>query len=243
LGRVDVSIEPEGATIVLDGNVTEREPPGAPLWVEPGDHTLSANSADGTSSERKFSIAAGESETITLTVEHARAPEKPAPATNALPIEARSIAASPPNRERPTDNAARTWTLVGGGAVTAAAVAVGIAYLVDANALDNDAARLRAATETEGDPTLVKTRAQCTPPAGMRPPACDELKAKVNDSDSARIISTVGFVSAGVFAAATIGTYFLWPHDRPRASQGARPTVAPWSIGREGVGVQLLGNF
>ncbi|HVW25531.1 MAG TPA: hypothetical protein VHC69_09180 [Polyangiaceae bacterium] len=243
VGRVDVSVDPADATLLLDGNTIEREPHDAPLWLEPGEHTLSAKLAERSSPEQKLTIAAGGSQTVTLTVMHPDATETPAPEISVSPVVTPAATPSSNDTRISPGNAARTWTLIGGSALTVAALGVGVAYLLDANALDDDAARLRADTEHEGDPKLVKTQGQCTPPAGVRPAACDELRAKVDDAHSAKIVSIVGFAAAGALGVATIAAYFLWPHERSQPWSAGQFSVSPWHAGRDGTGVQILGSF
>lgn len=243
VGRVDVTVEPAAATLILDGNATEREPPDAPLWLDPGEHTLSAKLAERSSPERKLTIAAGETQTVSLTVERPEATETSAPEAPTSPIVTPATMSSSNDVRPQAGNAARTWTVIGGSALTAAALGVGIGYMLDANALDDDAAQLRAKTETGVDPKLVKDQAQCTLPSGVRPAACDELRAKVNDANSARIVSIVGFASAGAFAAATVVTYFLWPSEHRETSSTAGLSVSPLSVGRGGTGLQIFGRF
>lgn len=243
IGRVDVSVEPADAALFLDGNATEREPHDAPLWLEPGEHTLSAKIGERSSPEQTLTIAAGQSQTVTLTVVRPDATQTPAPDVPVSPVVAPAPITSSNDTGMHTGNAARTWTLIGGSALTVAALGVGVAYLLHANALDDEAARLRAETEHEGDPKLLETNSQCTPPAGVRPAACDELGTTASDANSAKIVSIVGFASAGVFGAATIATYFLWPEESSQPSSTGGLSVSPWHAGRSGTGVQIFGSF
>ena len=130
---------------------------------------------------------------------------------------------------------ARTLLLVGEGAVTLGALAIGVAFTVEAGAEDERATRARA--QLPGA-TPAERAGACVPSAtnDQLPVVCAELAAAVDDGRHDRFVARLGFIGAGVGAAAFAATLFLWPSRRPQAA------IDPW-IGPGARGLSLEGRF
>lgn len=125
-----------------------------------------------------------------------------------------------PVAEAPSSQPLRTWILVAEGTLATAALGVGIGYHLAANAADDRAAQARAALTAQGP----LANAQCGAPAESARTLCADLARSVADATSHRRIATVGFVAAGVSAAAFAGTWLLWPSSSPAKSGALRIT-------------------
>ena len=118
--------------------------------------------------------------------------------------------------------------------LTAAGLAVGIGYAdrrSRCQSIASSTAQGRIDQATQGD-----VAACGTPDLTVAGP-CSDLHAAIDDHDRAVIWSSVGFVSAGVGAAALVTTWLAYPNTRVDAAGVALQPVA--GLGRVG----LLGRF
>ena len=123
--------------------------------------------------------------------------------------------------------------MIGESVLTAAGLGVGIGFAV---------ARASAAESADSAKALVDKGAQgnpaaCAMPEGDVAYACDDLSAALAHRDRASTLSTVGFVTAGVGAAALVSTWLFYPSPRAHAAGFSVTPVA--GLGRVGV----LGRF
>lgn len=75
IARVDVTTEPEGARVSVDGREVGPTPLGQPLILGPGDHVVSATLAGYEPAERSVRVAAGDTLAVALTL--AKAADEP----------------------------------------------------------------------------------------------------------------------------------------------------------------------
>ncbi|HEY8145344.1 MAG TPA: PEGA domain-containing protein [Kofleriaceae bacterium] len=75
IARVDVTTDPEGATVSVDGRAIGPSPLGQPLILGPGDHVVSATLDGHRAAERSFRVAAGDTLAVALTL--AKKADKP----------------------------------------------------------------------------------------------------------------------------------------------------------------------
>jgi hypothetical protein len=165
-----------------------------PLDAEPGDHVIEASQGEK-HSRTTAKCAAGKS--VAVVVDFASA-SSAAPSPDAV---------AAPTRPSST-GATRTSLAIGGGALAVVSAGVGLGFLVSSNAAVSDA---RAFDEsTPGGACSARA-------------ACDDYRAQLGDARSARTIATLGLVSAGVFAAAAVAIYTLWPTRSASASTPSWP--------------------
>jgi hypothetical protein len=150
----------------------------------------------------------------------ARAPKQvPKPPAEAPPTASGTAA----ERDASAKLGPRELVLIGESSVALAGLGVGIGFLI---AQSNARGRVQAAQEGV-DELPAANSAPCATPGTTARAACDELGAAIADHDRARLLSTVGFVSAGVGAVATVVTFAVWKSDeRPAVSVGPGPGVA-----------------
>lgn len=83
IGVLAVTIDPEGAQVALDGNVVATAPVADPLFIAPGEYTLTITADGYKPLEQKLSIEAGSESERTFELESAavivQAPVKPPP--------------------------------------------------------------------------------------------------------------------------------------------------------------------
>lgn len=126
-----------------------------------------------------------------------------------------------PSADRSSPRQLRTWILVAEGAMATAGLGVGIGYHLAANAADGRAREARSALVAQGP----FANAQCGAPSESARTLCADLARSVSDATTRRRIATVGFATAGISAAAFVGTWLLWPSSSSAESSAFR--IAP----------------
>jgi hypothetical protein len=76
IAKIDVTTEPEGAVVSVDGRTVGPSPLGQPLILGPGDHVVRATLEGHEPAERAIRVAAGDSLAVALSL--AKRPEAPA---------------------------------------------------------------------------------------------------------------------------------------------------------------------
>lgn len=193
-----------GLAVQIDGKETPRAVLGRPAPVNPGTYRVVARAPGYHAFSREVSIQEGERRTIRIRL-------TPAPAASP-PMKAPPPA---PNQPAPDNGQshARTYTLLGEGAFTVIALGVGVGYLQAKKAADDRIERAEDRVDRlsgrAGDPTV------CSDPMGALAQSCDALSDAIADParDRAKVLSTVGFIGAGVGAVSLALTYLLWPDE------------------------------
>lgn len=197
---------PQGASgvrVSVDGRPISLPPFDAPLALDPGQHRLVVMLRERVAIDQQLALAAGEHRELTVALPPRVTPE-------ATPRR-RQVAARIPAPSAAEAGAAalhpRTVVLLVEASLLAAGLGTGVGFAV-ARASAND--RLREANErvvaqVGSDPD----GSACSVP---RPVAgCAQLAEARDDRRRAATLSTVGFVTAGVSAAALGATWLLWP--------------------------------
>ncbi len=238
LGTISVEVDTTSARVTLDGARIVPSPVEK-IWVEPGDHTLAAESKQG-ADRIVISVAAGESKTAVL---HTVTPPSSYPAqsvTSTTPKTTDAAQGSTSQRQRREEagTGARTAVLIVGGAAAAAAAIVGTTFTVLSLRAGNSADEINRQLDEAAAERML-------PPSGICAPVtpavgCSELVKKQTEQERYRKVAIGSFVTAGGLAALTAGAYFFWPSSS-RATVATRPrrwALAPW-FSATGAGIEL----
>lgn len=269
LPRAQISVDVPGADILVDNVKVGQSPLGDAIDLKPGNHTFEAQK-DGKSARSTVDPAAGKITMVDLRINGgappAVVPPPPLPGTAAPPATAAPgpTAAPPatgaPPIETPVPESAPSpakWVAVtlGGGGVAVIGLITGIAGGVVASSRDDDATSITNQikdyssqnTDPNGNKSIPSGR-QNNPCANPVPQsvfaACTKLVNKRDERDSARNLSTGGFVVMGVGAAVGLFGGIMWyrakkqSQDSTAASLQVVPLLAP-----ETQGVGLVGRF
>lgn len=99
IARVDVTTEPEGAEVSVDGRAIGPTPLGQPLILGPGDHVVRATLAGRQQAERAIRVAAGDTLAVALTLAE-KPVEPPPPAEGGAAAPSVGAAVAAPDGER-----------------------------------------------------------------------------------------------------------------------------------------------
>lgn len=222
--------EVQNALVELDDKVLSHTAVGEPIPANPGKHRITAVAAGRSRFAGEVELGVGEVKQLTLEMPEATT----APVlVRATPFEERSAApapvsaGSPPAKDDPVS--AKTIALVGEGALFVAGLATGIGFTIAKSSANKD---------------YTDAASQVTDPGGCNEPKsgskaaqyCPALLDAIDRRDRDGTIATVGFIGAGVSAAAFGLTLFLWPRGETPATVHARAS-------RDGMSVSLSGSF
>jgi hypothetical protein len=188
--------EVEQLEVELDGKALARSVVGRPAPMNPAKHRVFAKAPGYRDYDEEVLLIEGERRTVQINMVRLPAVATPAvPATQPIPTR-------PPE---PTSTAsARTYVLAGESAFAVAALGVGIGFWMAQNTAEDRISRIQS--------TLGPGTCSAAPtPENPRPQDCEELTQTIDEYNSARRFSTIGFVGAGVGAVATVLTFALWP--------------------------------
>lgn len=200
-----------GLEVTIEGRVLPLSVLGRPAPVNPGNYRVVARAPGYRDFMRE--VALGEGEARTIEIRMTRLPPSPAPLAAAPSGELTPTSETEPERRESEQGSAKPYVVAGEALFAAASLAVGIRYLFVKNAARDriDRAQERVDLYSEGNPSACRD-----PMAGSDLERhCRELDAAIADpeEDRAELISTLGFVGAGVGAGAAILTYLVWPDD------------------------------
>ena len=236
VGALALHVEPEGATLSVDGAAVEAPLP-SPLFLEPGSHTLEVKLEGYTAQTKAVTAKAGSDDKLDITLEEQGSQVAPPVASAAPPA---SSAAPPPSTPPPpnTDQHGaepRTLAIITGAALTAVALGVGIGFAVDAGSAGTDASDLRKKAVQQ----VGANGCAANPDASV----CVSLRDANDHESRSRTISTVGFISAGVFGVATLGAVLLWHphHDDASEARSTGAKVSPTVLGAAALGADYPG--
>jgi hypothetical protein len=214
--------------VAVDGKQYGASDVALGIQLDPGRHGVRVTAAGRRAFERGFVAKEGESVAI-----RAELPSFESPAAVTPVSTASGVGATPPSGPRDGGSNTKLYLIIGESLVTAAGLAVGIGYKVAESSASGriESAQTRLDDVSRGDPSACGS----DDPAILS--ACSDLGRAIDDHDSARRLSTIGFVTAGVGAAALVTTLIVYP-SRTEGSAGLR--VRPL-LGLGHVG--LLGQF
>jgi tetratricopeptide (TPR) repeat protein len=235
---VRVKVNVPGATVLLDGVELGHEPLAEELWLEPGAHSLEAESPGYLGARRDFDAALGESREVFLVLALPRPQAR---------VQSQPVAQRPLVREAPSSGMSpRTWALVGGGALTAVAVGVSLAYAMSSGEAERRLQSRRRAVESHGNAELALAHSSCS--ASPNTQGCSALASLRDERDDARFASGIAFIGAGVTGSLTLATYLFWPVEgakRKTSGEAASGHLAPLRVSAapKFAGVEWRGAF
>jgi hypothetical protein len=204
-----------GASLEIDGmRVSDR--PGNSVLLDPGRHRIIARAPGRRDFEMEITLVEGQTQTLEVSL----APQRSARASS-----------TPPSSEKQKSGGpllgTREFVLIGEATLAVAGLGTGIGFSIAKGAASDRIERAQTAVDASaaGEGSGCQTNSP--------PPACAELRSALDDHDRATRFATVGFVTAGVGAAATLVTFVLWPsRERPVTAGVERSSTGPTLVVR-----------
>lgn len=228
---LEVPTDVQAPLITLDRQPLTASEVALGVPLNPGLHQVRVQAAGRRPFERALNVKEGDRIALVAVLPLAAPPGGPSEASSsseAVPAIDSSRSAVP-RTENNRSSSTKLYLMIGESVLTAAGLGVGIGY-----AVARGAATERANTALEqlelaapGNPTACSTQDQSV--AGL----CSDLTTALHDHDRAAHLSQVGFITAGVGAAALLTTWLVYPSPRPRTSGLSVLPVA--GLGRLGV--------
>lgn len=227
VGTLRVTVSEAGAEILLDDERVGSSPLGREVYANPGAHRIQARVLNGAQTTQSFLVEAGKSYQMALILEKPVDEGASGFLASAAP---RAIAAPNANPAADRDRWRPNWTpvLVSGGLAVAAA-AIGAGFAIDARSAKTAGAE--ALNEAEGQ----FGDNPCAPSNGGGSEICQSVESNADRRKTSNTVATASFAISGVFAAAAVGSYFIWA--KPRT-----PRVDAW-LGPNGGGLSWAGQF
>jgi tetratricopeptide (TPR) repeat protein len=198
VGAVEVKLDLAGATVRVDGEIVGEAPLLDALYVDPGEHTISASLPGYRGAEQRIRVDGGGAAVVTLALTRL-----PPPVVARAPVAPRRRSLVP-------------GLALGGAAV--ASLAGGALFLGLSAGQRSDAAALSASI-------LGAHRSCVASAANYDSIRCPTLLRTLDTDDALHDVAVGAFIVSGA-AAAGAAAYFLWPERRlPRA--GRRIQVTP----------------
>jgi len=261
--EITVVTDPD-ADVSVDGTLQGQAPLAAPIYLDPGTHTLQAKKGDrvvtqsvtakaGESREIKLKFAAEVAPAVAPKPPPAAAP--PPPATEPEPEPEHPPESSGGGREpffhwlltKPAGVISGGATLLLGGGAVGFAIASRVSY----SDADDIASQINDRARVDG----VSTQGICVDPSKVLGPgndaeaarfsdACSHRQDDVKKGDGLKTVATVAGIGAGVMAVTTAVLYFVTADDGRTASSApfSRVAVLPWLDSKQG-GVSVAGRF
>jgi hypothetical protein len=240
VAHIDVAAPP-GSQVTLDGNAAGVAPLYEPLDVDGGRHHVEIRTPQGvtkaadadavTGQTAHVSFLSSDSAPVAAAVPPAAAPtdaQPPSPAPSVAPA-----STAPPSPETPPSSHGTFWdargiTVVSLGGLALVSAGLGLAFGISSNNDANTASSLRTANPN------------CS---GFSSPGCQQLQSVTQSEHSAYVTSEGFWIAGGVFAAAAVGAYFLWPRPAPAGAAATTHVQVLPSAGSSGAGVLAVGSF
>jgi hypothetical protein len=201
--RIDA--QPDGTEILVDARSIGRAPMGEPVFLDPGEHTITARVPGRPDVVRKLSLLAGHSDKLQVRVDAA-------------------AVSLPPPPLRPPSEGLYVPALVTGGAVSGAGLIAGIVFTVVANGKSSDAASLRSALVSSSGPSACNAATVGSQTTEGKD--CQEIVSLRGERDTFSNAAFWSFVGAGVVGAGTLVYALAGPRKKSAVGLQAFPVLS-----------------
>lgn len=204
----------DGASLKIDGKKVAPALIGQPVPLNPGKHSIEVTAPGRVDFQAELSLEEGEKRGVQVQLPNRpEAPAAPPPTVPTTQVE-------PAADEAPSSGLAKPIVLISEGVVTAGFLGLGLAFTFKRKDAED---RIQVAETELNDVGADDTT--CSNP-GMFADSCRRLAQARQDKLDAKTPLVVGYVGAGVGAAATVLTALLWRPGEANSAQ-ARPFSTP----------------
>jgi len=223
-------VDPAGVEVFVNGASVGTTPLDHDVFVMPGTLVVELKRQGYRDLKREVPAFAGESRSLALELEQL------APAAKTATPLAQPTGSDQAPMDAPASTVdARSIALVGGAVLTAAGAGVGLGFYFQGAKLDDEASVLRERIQAD-------SAANPNPCAMNSNATCAQLADTIDRRDHAWTVSTVGFVSMGVFGLGTLATWLWWPPASASSTTAFSPMIMPVLTGHE-LGATISGSL
>jgi hypothetical protein len=219
VGQIKLLADEPGAAIFVDEEVVGRSPLAEPLFLDPGDHIITARPANPERTSLKLEVRVQPGDALERYLRFSTGSTSDTKADEGVDTARTSAHVPRANVLEP-----RNIVPMSLGGLTAVSAGIALAFTIKASAANG------AATDW-----ALRTGGNCDNPS----PACTGLADARERRNDANRIANVAWVGAGVFGVATLATVLFWPKASSSTSS-ASLRVAPRDDMR---GVVVMGTF
>jgi hypothetical protein len=212
----------ESAEVRIDGVVIKAALIDKAIPIDPGQRVVTVSSPGRQAFRRELDLGEAEAREIEVDLPrlgNTKGGYTPAGDASAEPSDAGGSVSS-------SGIPARTWVLIGEGALTAFAIGSGIFFTIDKGKAQDEIDEAQAFIDEQsgGSPSACTTST-----ADGVPEACEDLATITDQRDRSKTLAVVSFVGAGVGAAAIVTTLLVWKPKPSAAESGKliRPRIQP----------------
>ena len=209
---------PPNMTVRVDGTLLAHATIGRHLPLNPGDHAVTVSAPGFLPITRTVALREGERQRLRVSLTpapHQDTPHHPG-ATDSTSDEGSDMS--------------RVLVLIGEGALLTAGIGMGIIATMEKNQAEDDIHALNAQISKDAG----ESAGTCAEPTSRIQSHCQRLANAVDEYAFAEDLATIGFVAAGVSAAALVATYLAWPEHKA----SVRAVLLP-----EGGSLAISGSF
>jgi hypothetical protein len=257
LGRLDVTAPP-GSEVTVDTDVVGKTPMNEAVDVEAGNHTVRTRLPDGTTSEQKIAVTAGQilpvrfgaAATVVTQPTNPNPPvvhTEPVLSTNPLIVQQQQqqqqtviVNTNPPEHVEKVRPVAALALIIAGGAVT-----VGGFILAGIFAAEKGTANANYMTVNNNIIDAEKAAhinpQTCNPPPNGYASACSTLQSNAANVNQDATVANVGVALGIIGLAATVGGV-IWYFAGAKAKEPSSTSITPWMAPGFG-GVSLRTTF
>jgi hypothetical protein len=220
IGQLKLVADEPGAAIFVDEEVVGKSPLADPIFLDPGEHVITARPANTERTTLKLEVRVQPGDALERYLRFSTgsvSTSKSGESTEAAPIS--QPAPRDVNLLEPRNIVPITL-----GGLAAISSGVALAFTIKASAANG------AATDW-----ALRTGGNCDAPS----PACTALADAHERRNDANRIANVAWIGAGMFGAATLATVLFWPKANS-STQSASLRIAPRADMR---GVMVTGTF
>jgi hypothetical protein len=217
VGQVKLLADEPGASIFVDEEVVGRTPLPDPLYLDPGDHVITARPASPERASLRLEVRVQPGDALESYLRFANAG-----ATKTADSETPPIAGSGESNKLE----ARTVVPLALGGLSVIAGGIGLAFSIKASAAEDAAADW-----------ALRTGGNCDVPNA----ACAGLADARERRNDANRVANVAWISAGVFGVSALVTALFWPKATPPVAK-ANLRIVP-RAGIDMQGVTVMGTF
>jgi len=226
---LEISADVQGVRVSIDNQAYPASEVALGVPLNPGFHELRVQAPGRRVFERALSLKERDRIALPVVLPLIAPADGSSDSLQAAPPPLPLSPSTPPPAAEHSSSSAKLYLIIGESVLTVAGLGVGIGYALARGAASDriDSAQARIEGAAPDNP------AACDMPNSEVLSACSDLNAAVDDHDRAAFVSQIGFVTAGVGAAALLTTWLIYPSPSSSVSGvSVQPVVG---LGRLGV--------